>query len=473
VDDNKWVKNEFKTVGIRNERLVNRLENIISKLTENAECSMPQAFENPKDIKALYRFLENDNAEAIEILNAHKRQTIERTNGHDTILLIQDTTSLNYKKAARIKGMGIAGTHDNSKGLIMHTTLAFSTEGIPLGTLSEDIWTRNPNEKGNKSCKNGRNNSHKFETSDKESIKWINGFHNSIQGVSKDIRAVTICDREADMYKLFYEIILNKRDFVIRIGGKKRRISGEAKLLDNEIVNKTVDGQITVQVPRNTKSKIPPRDATLNIKYFPVTIFAPSNKVEFKGMPPLNLYTVLAEEINVPAGLEPIKWLLMTNIPVITVEEAYEKIKWYKHRWKIERFHHILKSGCQIEKLHMEDIEDLKKAIAMYTVVAWRLSWLTYMSRIKPDVTCENALSRDEWQALYCVINNTNKTCEKPPSLKDALIMIAKLGGFMARKSDGDPGVKVIWRGLRKLSNIMIGWNIAKMLSSPIVVGTD
>lgn len=177
-----------------------KLEHIITKLSENAGGQMPNAFEQPKDIKSLYRFLSNDDVDVEEILDAHRRETINRIKNHDTVLLIQDTTSFNYEKGEHIKGMGVAGKYDNSKGLIMHSTLAANTEGTPLGVLSEDIWTRDPKERGNKSCKRDKNNSHKFKTEEKESQKWINALRKSNEGIPDTIKTVYVCDREADIY---------------------------------------------------------------------------------------------------------------------------------------------------------------------------------------------------------------------------------------------------------------------------------
>lgn len=469
---NNWVKNEIKTVGIRDERLVKRLEHIITKFSENAEGQMPKAFEQPKDIKALYRFLSNDDVDAGEILDAHRRETINRIKNHDTVLLIQDTTSFNYEKGEHIKGMGVAGKYDNSKGLIMHSTLAANTEGTPLGVLSEDIWTRDAKERGKKSCKRDRNNSHKFKTEEKESQKWINALRKSNEGIPDDIKTVYVCDREADIYKFFYEILEAKRDFVIRSGSRKRRVDEEMKLLSDKIEASPVRGTVKVNIPRNTKEGYPARTAILSIKYCEASIRPPAQKPEFKGMPKLAINVILAEEVDAPEGENAIKWCLLTSLPVESVDEAFEKVQWYKCRWLIERFHYILKSGCQIEKVRLEDVERIKRLISIHSIVAWRIGWITYESRNNAKESCEKILSKEEWTVLYCVVNETQNIPKKPPTIEEAVIMVAKLGGFRARRSDGNPGVKVIWRGLLKLSNIMIGWQMARLVVQPKHMGT-
>jgi hypothetical protein len=162
----------------------------------------------------------------------------------------------------------------------------------------------------------------------------------------------------------------------------------------------------------------------------------------------------------------------LTSLPVESVEEAFEKVQWYKCRWLIERFHYILKNGCQIEKVRLEDVERIKRLISINSIVAWRIGWITYEGSNNSKESCEKILSNEEWALLYCVVNETQDIPKRPPTIEEAVIMIAKLGGFRARKSDGNPGVKVIWRGLQKLSSIMIGWQMARLVSQPKHMGT-
>lgn len=181
---------------------------------------------------------------------------------------------------------------------------------------------------------------------------------------------------------------------------------------------------------------------------------------------------ILAEEVEAPEGVNAIKWYLLTSLPINTLEEAFEKVQWYKRRWLIERFHYILKSGCQIEKARLVDVERIRRAISIYSIVAWRIGWITYEGRNNANESCERVLSKEEWTVLYCISNETHNISQKPPTIGEAVVMIAKLGGFTARKPDGDPGLKVIWRGLQKLNNFMVGWQMSKLINNPIVIGT-
>ena len=154
--------------------------------------------------------------------------------------------------------------------------------------------------------------------------------------------------------------------------------------------------------------------------------------------------------------------MLLTTLPITTFPEARQVLRWYTYRWRIERYHYVLKSGCQVEKLQLETVDRLTRAVAVYSIVAWRLLWLTYQARQNPEAPCTVALSDSEWQALYAKVNKTATLPDDPPSLQTAVRWIAKLGGFLGRKGDGEPGVKVLWRGLRRLEDLADMWALLR-----------
>ena len=180
---------------------------------------------------------------------------------------------------------------------------------------------------------------------------------------------------------------------------------------------------------------------------------------------PIEVQVILAEEENPPENIEAISWLIITTLPVNSFEDAVQIIIWYSYRWLIERFHYVLKSGCKLEELQLQTGERLQRALATYSIVAWRLLWLIYESRVNPDMQCDTVLEEDEWKALCIEMYNKGVLKEipnKPPSLQEAVKYIAMLGGFLARKSDGNPGVKTLWRGYRKLQEKVGFWRALK-----------
>lgn len=169
---------------------------------------------------------------------------------------------------------------------------------------------------------------------------------------------------------------------------------------------------------------------------------------------------ILAEEQNPPQGVSPICWLLLTSLEINGWEDVVRCVRWYTYRWLIERYHYTLKSGCGIEKLQLETARRIDMALATFSIVAWRLLWLTYEARFNPEQPCDTVLEASEWQSLCATFNKNPIPPEKPPSIHEAVRMIASLGGFLGRKGDGEPGVKTIWRGLRRLHDITATWKL-------------
>jgi len=451
--ESSWVYDELSNVAIKDKRLVNRLIKTAVKLAEHPHCSIPEACGKWAEAKGTYRLLNNPKLSPEAVIMSHRQQTIRRMKGHKIVLDIQDTTSLDYADHPCTEGLGLYSTSEDSKGILLHTSLAVSVTGVSFGLLSQKFWTRDPEERGKK------HNRHKSDTKDKESQRWLDSLDSSLKDIPSDIKVVTVCDREADIYDFFNKAVSEGKDLLIRVA-QNRKIEEEHKYLIPQIESSSIAGETIVNIPRNIKNKRPSREARLSIKFCPVTIKPPKNRKDAKALSSLQLYAILAEEINPPEGVEPVYWLLLTTLPIETAEDAIEKIAWYTQRWKIERFHYILKTGCQVEELQLETFERLKNAIAIYSVIAWRLLWLTYEARENPDAPCDTVLQEHEWNSLYCMVNKTPIPPKTPPNLKEAVLLIAKLGGFLARKSDGEPGVVVLWRGMQRLNDISQLWLI-------------
>ena len=157
------------------------------------------------------------------------------------------------------------------------------------------------------------------------------------------------------------------------------------------------------------------------------------------------------------------RWLLATTLAVDSLEDALQYVQWYAYRWTIERFHFVLKSGCKIEQRQLETVERMERAIPVFSIVAWRLLWLTLQARETPDTPCTVILEGFEWKPLWITVHARRRQLPmKPPTLREAVRMIAQLGGFLGRKCDGEPGPQTLWRGLRRLHDLSRGWLAAQ-----------
>lgn len=458
MDSNQVNKNtvadEFINAPLSDQRLIHRLMYTAMILGDQPEKSIPDACPDWAATKSTYQFFSNGQVTPEAIITPHRFNTIERIKKYPMVLCIQDTSALDFCNHKNTKGLGPYSTDQSTLGLLMHSVLAIGPDGVPLGLLYQNIWSREdyPVQK--------RAQRHKLPIEEKESFKWLKALEESLKDIPDTIQKVTIGDREADIYELFEKAKELDEHLLIR-AVHNRKIAGEYHLLFDQVCNVPEKGQCLVDIPRKPEQNAP-RKAKLSIRYCPVDICSPRIPTQS-----IKLYAVYAREIEVPEGEDQIEWLLLTTIPVTNLSEAVQKIEWYRERWKIERFHFTLKSGCRIEELQLETSERLIKAITLYSIIAWRLIWLTYQARITPSLSGEIILETEEWQALYCVVNKTKIPPADPPTLQEVVRLIAKLGGFLGRKHDGDPGVKVLWRGFQKLNQGMVFLELARSFPAP------
>ena len=178
-------------------------------------------------------------------------------------------------------------------------------------------------------------------------------------------------------------------------------------------------------------------------------------------MPDLKIYAVYAVEKNAPKGEEPLEWLLFTDIPVNTFDEAIEKVEWYCFRWRIEVFHKILKSGLNVEKCRLGTADRLARYLTVMSIIAWRIFWITLLGQADPNLPCSVILERQEWKVLYSKFRRTKRYPKTPPTIREVVRWIAQLGGFLARKGDGEPGTITLWRGWKRLCDLSEGWALA------------
>ena len=443
-----WAEEEFGQVEFFDNRLNIRLQRLARDFFAAPGSLIPEASGGSiASTKAAYRFFNNKRVDMDELLKSHITMTKERIKEHNIVLAVQDTTILNYTSHPATEGLGLINSiaKPRAKGLILHATMAFTPEGCPLGLLDVQCWARtNP----------GKSKRRKeLPVSEKESMKWIKSYRAvaEIQR-STDTTLVSIGDREADLYELFYEASLNRPELLIRASkGRKRRV--EEEYLWDKMSSKPVSGFCELFIPR--KGSRLARTAKLEIRFSPVTLKPPKNK----ELPPLKLYAVYVSETDYPIPLE---WMLLTTVKVQNFTEAKKMLKWYTRRWGIEVYHRTLKSGCRIEDRRLARAEDTKTCLAIDMVVAWRIFFLTMQGRKTPDIPCDKFLQEDQWKVLCTYINKTLP--KEPPTLYQAIRMIAKLGGFLGRKSDKEPGTTTLWRGLQRLDNMVDFYRINKSL---------
>ena len=462
-----WAEEELCYANLGDTRRNRRLIRIVEDLAAQPSTSVPQASRDAAALQGIYDFWSSPYVQPASILASHYSKTIERIEQQENsiVLAIQDTTEFNFSHHPATAGMGYLDSAQ-CRGLKCHSVLCVDEQGIPLGLLEQDVWARDLENLGKKHQR------HQKPTQDKESQKWLDSLEATQQRMPETAKWVMVGDREADIYDLFALAETEQADFLIRAAQDRlvsSPINEETQRLSLALEQVSPAGEEEVELQRHPARAA--RIANLTIRFATLAVHPPQSRPKAAGLKPISVQVILAEEEHPPQGQEPICWLLLTTLKVETLEDALKCMRWYSYRWLIERYHFVLKSGCRIEQLQLATAERIHRALATYAIVAWRLLWLTYEARYNPEQPCNTVFETYEWQALYVTIHKTNRVPEAPPTLKQAVRWVAQLGGFIGRKRDGEPGVKTIWRGLRRLHDIAQTWRLANPELYPSVKG--
>jgi hypothetical protein len=353
----------------------------------------------------------------------------------------------------------------NQQGMLAHSTLAFTPKGVPLGLVAQQVWKRSPLPQAQITAKGPRHQAAPVIADEPvpspESTKWLTSLLavNTMRKACHNTTFVSIGDREADLYDLFVAERAAGVELVVR-ASQDRRVAGEASKLWATLTACPVATTRSITLPR--KKGQPLRQAVLTILYSQMEFLPPANRKKTEGLKPVVVWAVLAREESPPLGVEAVEWLLLTTCQVTTTAQAVEKLEWYTVRWGIEVWHKILKSGCHIEERQLESGPRLVRCLTVYSVIAWRILLATMLARELPQGPCSLLLEQAEWEALYCLHHKTSTPPADPPTLLEAVLWIGQLGGFIGRKSDGEPGVTVLWRGFARLLDIVAMYRVMR-----------
>lgn len=459
-----WIEEETAGCKFKDKRHGKRFKNLLTQLWQGIGESVPFACQDWSNTKAAYRFFSNADISEKEILQGHFQSTQERfSKSKDPILVLQDTTTFSYQRdKPELIGITHLLHHGNlfaksqehtQCGIQMHSSLAVTTNGLPLGLAAIKFWTRKKF-KGTNALKKHINPT-RISIKKKESYRWLESMQESTKLLNEPNRCIHIGDRESDIYELFCTAQELGTNFLVRTC--VNRLAGEGKhtIADemNEIKVKCTH-RLEVQDNKGNFTQ-----AILEIKYRRIKVLPPIGKQ--KEYPELWLTVIHAEERGTPKNRDKISWKLMTNLSVTSSKEAIEKLNWYSLRWKIETFHKILKSGCKAESSKLRTANRLVNLLAVFCILSWRVFWMTMINRCDPNASATLALTNNEIKILTYLTKSKTKTNQK---ISDFINKIARLGGYLGRKSDPPPGNIVMWRGLSRLTDIELGFNLASKI---------
>jgi hypothetical protein len=449
--EESWARTEMAGVEVWDQRCRGSLERICEQVLARPEESFSAACGSGLR-QAGSRIFGAPQMSVEKMLAGHVEQTAQRCQAHAEVIVAQDTTDVNYTTHKGATGLGPINSNPDSRGVLLHTALALTAEGVPLGLLSQESWARDPATFGTAAQRRTR------RVAEKESQKWLTGLQRVAAALPVGPCVVLVQDREADVFAFLAAPRPAHMALVVRVC-QPRRVEVEAGAEGDSgnvlaaARQAPVVGQLPVQVPR--KPGQPEREAVLELAASAVRVKAPRRRTADVPAGILALWVVRATELAPPAGCKPIEWILLTTLAIDSFATASRCVHYYALRWRVERFHYTLKQGCTVERLQFEEAHTLKNALALYSIVAWRLLWLTYTAREQPQAPATEVLPPLELQVLE------QATQAPVATAREAIRALAQLGGFPTNPSAKEPGVKVLWRGLRRLEAMVEGWLLA------------
>jgi len=468
LQSGRWIESELAQCKFQNARHGQRLRKLLKQLSEEIGGSIPWACQDWANTKAAYRLFSNDRVSEAEILGGHFQATQERIAARDVlILMLQDTTEFTFRRhdAAPIGIVHKSYTrkdkegrpqHHTVCGLLMHSSLAVTAEGLPLGLAAIKFWTRDEF-KGCNALKK-KINPTRIPIEQKESYRWLENLRQSTALINDPQRCIHIGDRESDIYELFCAAQEAGTHFLVCTCVDRLAGDGNGTIAD-EMKQVRVQGLHRLQV-RNKRGEW--SEAVVEIRYCRLVVLPPIGKQ--KNYPRLILTVIHAQERGRPQGRDRIDWKLLTDLPVHSRRDAIEKLEWYAQRWKIETFHKILKSGCKAEDAKLRTAERLVNLIAVLCILSWRVFWMTMINRTAPDAPPGLAFTELELHLLDELIRDKGDVDAREKSLATYLTKLAQLGGYLARAHDPPPGNIVMCRGMSRLTDIELGAIIGAQL---------
>jgi hypothetical protein len=464
LDGERWAENEFGGAPLGDTRRSRRL---VDSARRQAEEPMRAFTAVAKDdwpaVKGYYRLIDQP-ADAFtpqDILQPHRERTLRRMQAQSTVLCIADGTDLNFTTHSQTTGLGVIGrnqTGAQSRGLHLHSTLAVTPNGLPLGVLRACFEAPEPQAKSAK----GKS------AQEKKSYRWIDGLRDCarLAEALPKTRVISVCDREADFYELFAEQQGSPHvALVVRAKHDRRLPDDQGKLFEAVRASEpcgNVELDVTRQSARAKSSKRQARigrqarTAQLQLRYRCVELLQDARSPNTSKKLPATV--VHAVENTPPNGEKPLEWFVLTTLAVDSADEAAQILHFYSLRWRIEDWHRVLKSGCQIDELGHRSAERLERAIAIRMVIAWRVMLMTLLGREVPELPAEILLSDIELRVLGDFAQSRGRS--RPTQLGEAVRVVAILGGYLNRNHDPPPGHQLMWHGYAKLTTLCMAYQL-------------
>jgi hypothetical protein len=428
----RWTEQEFAGLDLGDGRLNKRAKLLMERFSAKPTASIPVACHSWGETCAAYRFLGNPEVDWRGIMAPHWEQTQQRMSAHPVVLCLQDTTELDFN-GQEAEGLGPLN-YEARRGMYVHPTYAVTPQREPLGVLDAWMWAREDRDASG--VRHGQ----------KESTRWIEGYERVAEMAAEmpATRLVYVADREADLVAMMRRAqeLGTPADWLVRAKHNRCLPDGDGDKLWAHTTAGPALGEIAFTMPTRGTQKA----RSVRQQLWTRVVEIADGKTG-----KISVTCIVAREIDAPKGVKPVEWRLLTNRATPTLEDVIERIEWYRARWEIEIYFNVLKNGCEVESLQLSAIDRIERALALFMIVAWRVTYLMRLGRTCPDLDAALFFEPDEIRGVYLLSKKAKPAT--PPRLNEVLRLIAQLGGFLARKGDGEPGVKTIWQGLQQVAS--------------------
>lgn len=467
LDSAHWAEQEFGGAPLGDARLSRRLVMSAQRQAEQPGRAFPGAAQGDRAAtKGYYRLIDHPDVKAVTmaaIIEPHRQSTLRRMQGEPRVLCVADGTDLDYTNLVNCEGLGSSTcnqTGAQARSLHLHSTLAINAQGIPLGLV--DVRCRTPQDPAPAASAKST------PIEEKKTFEWIQSLRAcmALARQMPETRISCVMDREADFYELFGAWREDPCvDLLVRAQWN-RQTAAPAPLFE-QLRGAEKRGEISLTIKRQSarskrskqqaKAGRQARRATLTLHYECIDLQPPKH---LKGLEPVKLWAVHGVENNPPEGVKPVEWFLLTSRQITCAADAQQCLADYALRWRIEDWHRVIKSGCQIEELTYDTMERLQRAIAIKLVIGWRIMVMTLLGREVPELPAQILFTDLEIEVMSAWAKANG--VRAPTELGDAVRLVAKFGGYLAHTRD-PPGHQLMWYGYQYLYNLCIGYELKAM----------
>ncbi len=448
LDSKSWAERTFGGAQLHDMRRTRRAVQAASNLAENPLGSLPAQMHSWKETKALYRLLDEPDVTFAALMQPHFEQTRQEATCSPVVLLVQDTTDIDLSHRRKISGVGQIG-NERGRGFFVQTVLAVRPQTREvLGCLAQEPFVRIP-------APEGEQRYQRRQREERETDVWIRQVQ-TIGTPNSGSVWVHVGDRGADMFPFFQACQATQTHFLVRAAQNRRVEVCEDEISYSLTQARAFPSQASRPFEVPARHGRQARSTQLQLSFGQMTLLPPRHEPR-ASKEPLTVWVIRVWEEQAPEGEEPLEWILLTSVPTTTLEEAWERVDWYRHRWLVEDYHQCLKSGCRIEQRQLQTVDGLMRLLGLLSPLAVRLLQVRACAREDPERPASEVID----PLMLAVL--TERSGQSPLTMTVGTFWteVARLGGYLARSHDGPPGWRTIWKGWLFLQTLLEGVHLA------------